>query len=121
MGWDASLVDDRGHVEGDWNYTYNVTPMLRIASEVAGVAMTDQRWMGIDGAPEVGFSRWLDGRTGAEGQALLVPLIQELESNPSRYEAMNPPNGWGSYAGILGVLREMVARTPEWPTRWTAT
>jgi hypothetical protein len=28
MSWDAALYDDRGHVEGAWNYTHNTSCMF---------------------------------------------------------------------------------------------
>ena len=31
MSWDAFLIDDRGHVEGDWNYTHNINKMVHEA------------------------------------------------------------------------------------------
>lgn len=107
MSWDAGLAcDSCKHTIGAWNYTYNTTPMIRAAAEAAGHPEFD------------GFQRTLDGMTGAEGQRVLMAIIGEMEANPTTYRAMNPPNGWGSYDGILGVLREMVAATPEAPTHW---
>jgi hypothetical protein len=31
VSWDATLIDDRGHVEGDWNYTHNCNRMIAAA------------------------------------------------------------------------------------------
>lgn len=105
MSWDAYLIDDRGHTEGVWNYTYNTTPMVRAAAAAAGIDFD-------------GFQHSLHGMTGSEGGVVLTALIREMEANPARYEAMNPPNGWGSYEGILETMRSMVAAIPEWPTKW---
>jgi hypothetical protein len=38
MSWDISLVDDRGHIEGDWNYTHNCNGMIEDAVGDAGLA-----------------------------------------------------------------------------------
>jgi hypothetical protein len=108
MSWDAELVDDRGHIEGEWNYTYNTTPMVCAAAASAGV-------------PFDGFQHSLHGMTGPEGGAVLTAVIREMTANPARYEAMNPENGWGSYDGILRVMRSMVSAIPEWPTEWKVT
>lgn len=108
MSWDASLVCDAcRHAIGEWNYTYNTTPMVSAAAEAAGIE---------DG---FGFQHDLNGMNGADGQRTLRLIIREMEDHPATYRAMNPENGWGDYAGILGVLREMADATPEAPTTWS--
>lgn len=83
---------------GDWNFTWNLGPMLRTAG--------------------VGFSRDdnLHGRTGAECAALLGTAIRAMEADPVRFRAMDPPNKWGSYDGILLVLREIRDACERYPT-----
>ena len=103
MSWDAWLTDDRGHCDGEGNYTHNVGRMLSVAA-------------GIDAS----WYRMLNGMTGAEGAEFIDRTIKALEAEPERFEAMNPKNGWGSYDGILTVLRKMRDAVPEWPTTWTA-
>lgn len=40
----------------------------------------------------------------------LIPILEaalvKLESDPSFYSRYNPPNGWGSYDGLVGFVRE---------------
>jgi len=113
MSWDARLTDDRGHVDGDWNYTHNCNPMC---DAVLGkqVAATATPFWG-------GHSWWalLDGLDGLSGRALLASMVESLAADPERFEAMNPKNGWGSYVELVGVLREMRDAVPDWPTTWT--
>ena len=107
MSWDADLIDDRGHSEGDWNYTHNTS---RMANAVLFDAEFPETWW-----------KHLDGMTGADGAALLDRIIRGLEADPARFRAMNPENGWGDYDSFLGVLREMhKASLVEWPTKWSA-
>lgn len=113
MSWDADLIDDRGHIEGEWNYTHNTNRMIAAALADLG-----------DDAPEdhflVGPCWWdaLNGMSGADGAAYLHRIITALSADPDKYQAMNPENGWGSYDGLLGVLREMRDAVPEWPCVW---
>ena len=60
----------------------------------------------------------LNGAEGPTGAAFLHAIIGQLEADPARYEAMNPPNKWGSYDSLLRVLREMRDAVPERPTTW---
>ena len=130
MSWDAYLVDDRGHYNGDWNHTHNCNGManaLLSADELRDGAI---RWWTKHNRPDVvdrirgGEMRgswWdcLDGMSGPEGAAFLDRIIRGLEADPARFEAMNPENGWGSYDTFLSVLRDMRKSVPEWPTTWS--
>jgi hypothetical protein len=31
MSWDVELIDDRGHIEAEWNYTHNTNRMIAAA------------------------------------------------------------------------------------------
>lgn len=120
MGWDATLRDDRGHVEGDWGYTHNVNRMIAAALEAAGHGPTEQ----CDGplGPIIGpawFAR-LDGMDGPDGARFLKVIADELDTNPAVYDEMNPANGWGDRAMLVLLLREMVKALPEWPCTWRA-
>lgn len=95
MSWDFSMEIDAGGPEpacilSDLNYTYNVSPMYYEA-------------IGEDG---IGG---LHGKAGADCIPILRGAIAAMEDDPAKYQAMNPPNGWGSYGGALGVLRELLA------------
>jgi hypothetical protein len=118
MSWDADLIDDRGHVEGSWNFTHNTNRMIATAYAAVGGEQTEQ----CDGplGPVIGPAWWhrLDGASGEDGRRYLSQIIKGLEADPERYRAMNPANGWGDYDRLLVVLREMRDRVPDWPTRW---
>ena len=123
VSWDAAL-SPAGHpdiVIDTWNYTHNTNAMANLAidpgydttipvgCEVLGIgaqANTTSWW------------RQLDGMTGHEGAELLTRIIDALTSDPDRYEALNPANGWGDRTGFVAVLTEMRAAVPEAPTRW---
>jgi hypothetical protein len=67
------------------NITGNLTPMLRAA--------------GID---------WSDYERGSETARTLlwdiITALTRLTDEPERFEAMNPPNGWGSREALLAWL-----------------
>jgi hypothetical protein len=111
MGWGAILLDDRGDVDGDWNYTHNTSPMIYAVLEEAGGELHGS----------VSWWQHLNGMSGSDGAALLHEIIVRLEADPERFTAMNPENGWGSYDGLVRVLREMRVAVPEWPTTWACT
>lgn len=105
MSWDVWLTcDSCGHQVFETNNTHNVNPMIRAAAEAA----------------EVDAEIWPYGweLPGPEGAYWLDRVITELEARPATYEAMNPPNGWGSYDDLLPTLRAMRGAVPEYPTTW---
>lgn len=94
MSYDISLVVDVGGPDPlrvgdlDWNYTYNIQPMLALA----GIpSLTD-----------------FDGKTAEACIPQLTEAIRAMESYPPKYRALNPPNGWGDYDGFLPCLRELL-------------
>lgn len=134
MSWDASLIDDRGHVELDVNYTHNCNGMANVAAIEAGhrQMMRDRglaHWRAAgrddiadrnEADPDYYDSWWsvLDGMTGPEGAAFLHDIISGMEADPERFVAMNPRNGWGDFDSFLDLLRRMRDAVPEWPTAW---
>jgi hypothetical protein len=133
MSWNAYLVDDRGHTEGDWNYTHNCNHMAHIAAEEAGIVFpadtapcyalpkaADGRLTYYpDGKGTISWWKHLDGMSGPDGAAYLDQIIRGLEADPERFRAKNPSNGWGDYDTFLKVLTEMRDAVPEWPTEWS--
>lgn len=103
MSWDASLVDDRDQVVGEWNFTHNTSRMIYTA-----LPLLKPWWA------------QLSGLSGPEGAAFLHGIIKGLEADPERFRAMNPPNGWGDYDSLVAVLTAMRNAVPEWPTTWHA-
>lgn len=135
MSWDADLIDDRGHEEGQWNYTHNCNGMANAVlrddptlwAEVHARSVAWWRRRNRDDVadreddnPEYG-SWWdaLDDMTGPEGAAFLDRIIRGLEADPERFRAMNPDNGWGDFDSFVKVLTEMRNAVPEWPTKWS--
>lgn len=121
MSWDATLVDDRGHVEGDWNYTHNCNGMANAAiyDDYDESLSTAEEVLGIGrGRPRQTWWKELDGMSGPDGAAFLNKIIVALEADPDRFTKMNPDNGWGDYDSFVARLREMRDRVPEWPTTW---
>lgn len=45
----------------------------------------------------------------------LQRAVAAMEANPTRYEEMNPPNGWGDYQGALSYLRRLRDACAEHP------
>jgi len=49
---------------------------------------------------------------------LIAPLteaVKLMESNPGRFKAHNPPNGWGDYEGFLRWIKEYLDACKENP------
>jgi hypothetical protein len=120
VSWDATLYDDRGHCEGDWNFTHNCNGMIAQALlDIDGTVVEE-----CDGplGPAIGPAWWrrLDGMAGPDGAAFLDRVLRGLEADPEKFRAMNPDNGWGDYDSLVKTLAEMRNAVPEWPTQWSA-
>lgn len=88
MSYDIWLEMDTGgpepaRVTEAWNYTSNCGQMWR----TAGADLAD-----------------FHGKTAADCLPVLDAAIAELQAHPDTYEAMNPPNGWGSYDTLVPQL-----------------
>jgi hypothetical protein len=49
---------------------------------------------------------------------LIAPLqeaITKLKSDPEHYKKFNPPNGWGTYEGLLKFLEQYLQACLEYP------
>lgn len=109
MSWDAWLTDDRGHSDGDWDYTHNCNGMANaVLDDLLPEEHRDESWW-----------RHLHGMDGPAGAAFLDQIIRGLEADPDRFRAMNPTNGWGDYDSFVKRLTEMRDAVPEWPTTWS--
>jgi hypothetical protein len=114
-----------GHVcPGDivWigNITYNISPMWADALRVdAGVAVDAgggiRRIMGFDGSREPYGIHRFEGAPGVEAAGPLIEAVRTMESDPERYKAMEPDNGWGSYDGALAFLRRIADECVAYP------
>jgi hypothetical protein len=93
MSYDIALMMDTGGPEpvmvtDGWNYTSNCAPMWR----KAGANLAE-----------------FHGRTAGDCLPELRKAIANLQSEPAKYEAMNPENGWGAYASLVPDLERLEA------------
>jgi len=83
----------------DRNITHNLVPM----------------------AKEAGVYRalWRPDEEGYEKASQLIPVLKaglaRLEAEPERFRALNPPNRWGSYEGLVAFVRATLAACEEYP------
>lgn len=100
MSWDASLntrVDGKTiTIPGaEWNHTHNCNHMINAAMKDLGIEKKGPWW------------KQIDGKTASESNKFLGDVINVLQTDPIRFVAMNPDNGWGSYDSLLSVLGDM--------------
>ena len=116
MSWDVSLtIAGVAWAGKDWNYTYNTTPMILEAMTRAGI--DGKRWGDL-----------IDGASGPVGRRFLEQIVEQWDASPDDFQAMNPPNGWGSFTGEHGIRQvfgDMIAAASDIPdnvpTVWTYT
>jgi hypothetical protein len=81
------------------NYTHNCGEMAELAGIYSAV--------------------WRPEENGITKASQLIPVlkagIEEMESNPAKYEAKNPENGWGSYRTFLPWLRRYLCACQDFP------
>lgn len=113
----------RGHEcpEGDYievgNQTYNVGGMYADAlGQAAGNNPISEIMGWTDRAGLYGLHVF-GGAPCVEAAGVLAQMVQRMEDDPVRYQAMNPSNGWGSYEGALAYLRRFARLCAEHPER----
>jgi hypothetical protein len=99
VSYDIWLTIDTGGPEpaavgGSFNMTSNVAPMWR----KAGCDLAD-----------------VHGKVASEVIPDLRKAIADMADHPAEYLPLNPPNGWGDYAGCLEFLRELLAEFESHP------
>lgn len=100
MSWDIgmrTMLDGQGIDFGrEFNYTHNTNPMIR----------------------EAGFAEWpdVDGMNVGAFCERLHDAIGVMRSDPVRFRAMNPKNGWGDYDRLLTVLDRMLDEFQPYPS-----
>jgi hypothetical protein len=57
----------------------------------------------------------LDAKTGSDIAKRLTEGLALLESDPERFKAHNPPNGWGDYDTLVEVVREYLRAVHTYP------
>lgn len=75
--------------------TYNLRPMW----EAAGVP----------------FGEGVEGKRVVEILPDLHRALRALLDEPERFRAMNPSNGWGSYDGLVEVVRSALEAAERYP------
>lgn len=83
----------------EWNITHNVNKMAMDAGCYQALWRPDEE--GITKASELVH--------------LLEAGLLVLLSDPARFEAMNPENGWGSYDGLVTFVVEYLKACRKWP------
>lgn len=100
MSYDIYVAVETG--AGEWmeeyvgNYTYNVGPMFKKALGIRLAELHDVPCL--------------------EAIHMLRTAIADMEDNPEEYKEMDPPNGWGDYAGAvkyLNDIKQACARHPK--------
>ena len=121
MSWDAYLSCDECGPVVEQNYTHNTNRMISEALrlEEGEHAPPCPGSLGESIGPAWWFR--LHGMTGAEGADYLNTILRGLRSDPGRFRAMNPPNGWGDFDRLAGVLAHMAAASAAHPAAtWSA-
>lgn len=100
MSYDIWLEIDTGGPEPATvceigNYTSNVSGMWR---DALGRSLGDYH-----GAP------------CSEAAGPILRGIERMRTDPARYEAMNPENGWGDYEGALKYLERLYEACTQHP------
>lgn len=57
----------------------------------------------------------IEGLTGGESFPILKHAVDILLGNPEVFEALNPPNGWGSYKGFFKFISDMLIAAHKHP------
>lgn len=90
MSYDIWLEIDTGGPEPtqvfDWNFTSNAGKVWRAA-----------------GADLAEF----DGKTAGECAPIVRDALAVLGSDPGRWRALDPPNGWGKYDHLVPALHRL--------------
>ena len=89
MSWDIILKAKREIILFETNITYN---------------LADMYYKCID--KELGLEK-LDGLSSKKALPIVKKAIKDMEDNKEEYKKLNPPNGWGSYDGLLRDLRNL--------------
>ena len=65
------------------------------------------------------WSVWRPGEMNIDRARQMILILRDglarLESDPERYQKLNPPNGWGSYRSFLAWLHRYLAACIEHP------
>lgn len=99
MSLDVDLIDEHGESVYEFNITHNLNTM----AEEAGLYKLMWR------PEELGFT------TAGELIPGLTDGVALLAAEPTRFEQLNPENGWGDFGGLLRVARRYLAACQDHP------
>lgn len=88
---------------GEVVYESNITHNLGAMAKAAGIY--DVLWR-----PE---ENWI--KRAADMIPALEAGIEAMVADPARFRALNPPNGWGKYEGLLDLAVGVLCVAREWP------
>jgi len=123
MSWWVGVEIDSGGEEpaelSDRNITYNVGGMFRAALGIPepGIHIEDYRCRcryAEDGGHETGLKA-LHGAPCTEAAGAISAALARMDADPATYQAMNPPNGWGSYDSARKDLRWLLGQCRAHP------
>jgi hypothetical protein len=90
-------------VQGDYVFESNITHNLVDMAEAAGIYAC----------------LWCPEEVGIKKAKDLIPLLeaglQKLKADPDKFRSLNPPNGWGSYEGLVAFVEEYLEACRRWP------
>lgn len=66
-------------------------------------------------AAGVPFDDGIEGQTAGSILPRLEASLAELKAHPAKYKAMNPPNGWGDYEGLVEVVESAILAAKQFP------
>lgn len=84
-------------------YTANITHNLNVMAEAAGIYV--HLWR----PEELGITK---------AKNLIDPLhkgLEKLKEDSARFKQFNPPNGWGTYAGLVSFVENYLAACIKYP------
>lgn len=88
-------------------------------------ALGDEHWMHDRNYTSNAAGMWADalgypladmhGRRAGDCVTDLRNAVTRMDDDRSRYEAMNPPNGWGNAQGARDYLADLLDSCRRWP------
>lgn len=112
--WDARFpyqepVTVMSEEESDRVYSANITHNLNKMADEAGIYQ----------------ALWRPEEIGITHAAQLIEPLRDgltvLSSDPARFEALNPENGWGTYDGLVRFVADYLAACEQYPTAVVST
>lgn len=103
-GHEAHIVEPDENVEEstrvwDGNITHNLNRMAKAAG--------------------IYEAMWRPEEIQIERAVQVLPLLRaglaQLEAEPDKFKAFNPPNGWGDYDGLVEFVRDYIKACERWP------